>query len=441
MRKSIQAALTSVAACASVGAMLVTGPGTAAAGPQHDPIPEKERAAVVKTVDKALARDLKIDVKEYVKRGETAKKLDEFWQKESKDSPESILSVRMDGSRGIVNANEKGKGFKELSASAEKAGFEITTASTSKSKIDEQTGTMQHRLDSLPKNLKDRLVGPALPDYQNARVNVSVFGEKEGKEITGFLGNDIPRNLTIIREAAKPKALPVGNQESAAPGAAYLAVSGADKSYASGCSVAFPVTDANGSNLALTAGHCGVGGKKGTSVYQGGERFGDFVSQAFGGYQAKGNGYDYALIKLKRDFTDNDFSSPAVKGSVNPVTGASICKYGARTGVTCGTITDVNSVSAVPRAEDDKGTGTLYVRGFAIDTCAKPGDSGGALITGEYATGIVSTGNASSENCVPGKNSKDVIMTATPVEDIFEASRNAEFANENGKDLKLKVKS
>lgn len=418
---------------------MCTTAGVASAGPTFDPTPDAEKSSVVTTVAEAVSRDLKIDKAEYEKRGETAKRLDGFWKKFSEASPESLLSVKMNGPVAIVTANPKGKGFKELTEDASKQGFKIEESDYTKSKIDEFTATMQHRLDSLPKNLKDRVVGPAIPDYQESRVNVSVLGEQQAKEVTEFMGSDVPRNLTIIREKAKPKSLPVGNQESSAPGAAYLAVSGADKSKASGCSVAFPVTDANDSTLVLTAGHCGIGGKSGTSVYQKGEKVGDFVSQAFGGYQAQGNGYDYALIKTNREYTKNDLSDPAVKGYIAPITGAPTCKLGARSGVTCGVITSVNAVSAVARADEDKSMGTLFVRGFTIDTCAKPGDSGGALITGKYAAGIVSTGTPSSENCVPGKKDKDTSMTATPVEEILMASRSDDFKNKNGKDLDLRV--
>ncbi|WP_448062469.1 hypothetical protein [Cellulomonas hominis] len=78
-----------------------------------------------------------------------------------------------------------------------------------------------------------------------------------------------------------------------------------------------------------------------------------------------------------------------VLDSANAVAGAAVCKSGATTGYTCGTVLAPEETVTVD--------GTRQVSGFIADVCSTQGDSGGAMMSGSYALGVVSAGNGSME--------------------------------------------
>ncbi|MCS5713990.1 cell wall-binding repeat-containing protein [Herbiconiux sp. CPCC 205716] len=73
-----------------------------------------------------------------------------------------------------------------------------------------------------------------------------------------------------------------------------------------------------------------------------------------------------------------------VRDYTRAVVGQSICKSGRKTGWTCGTVKSVDIASKI---------GSTDVNAFLSNICALGGDSGGAVIAGSYAVGVISFGD------------------------------------------------
>ena len=86
-------------------------------------------------------------------------------------------------------------------------------------------------------------------------------------------------------------------------------------------------------------------------------------------------------------------SGPVVKGVSNAIVGAEICKSGRTTGWSCGTVSRVGVflVNGINQASDPEDV--RAVRGFeSTSLTADHGDSGGAIISGSLAVGMLSAG-------------------------------------------------
>lgn len=91
---------------------------------------------------------------------------------------------------------------------------------------------------------------------------------------------------------------------------------------------------------------------------------------------------------------DPKASGPKVTGVSNAVSGAPICKSGRTTGWSCGTVKDATAIFLVggTNIENDEND-VRAVRGFSsTDLKSAPGDSGGAIISGTRAVGMISAG-------------------------------------------------
>ncbi|HYN96301.1 MAG TPA: S1 family peptidase [Pilimelia sp.] len=162
------------------------------------------------------------------------------------------------------------------------------------------------------------------------------------------------------------------------------------------CSVGFAVTGGF-----VSAGHCGEEGSEVTGL-------GGVVGPQQAVFEAS-------------SFPEDDFSFVATDDTVTPVgeataeegeqganlgpvpvngaqeapIGAAVCKFGSTTGVTCGEITALDVTVRFNDPTD--GAGVVAVNGLiGTDVCAEPGDSGGSLLAGDQAQGVVSGG---SGNC------------------------------------------
>ena len=71
-----------------------------------------------------------------------------------------------------------------------------------------------------------------------------------------------------------------------------------------------------------------------------------------------------------------------ITGVQRPVVGQTVCKFGQRSGYTCGEVSSADSEY------------TAAGRKVMIDLCALAGDSGGAVFAGTRAVGIISLSNA-----------------------------------------------
>jgi streptogrisin C len=149
------------------------------------------------------------------------------------------------------------------------------------------------------------------------------------------------------------------------------------------CSIGFAVQGGF-----VTAGHCGDAGNSTTG----------FNRAAQGTFQASSfPGDDWGVVRVNANWvptaTVNSFGGAnlPVAGAQEAVVGASICKFGSTTGMTCGVVQARNASVSYP-----EGTVTGLTR---TNVCAEPGDSGGPWLSGSQAQGVTSGG---SGNCTTG---------------------------------------
>ena len=149
------------------------------------------------------------------------------------------------------------------------------------------------------------------------------------------------------------------------------------------CSIGFAVTGGF-----LSAGHCAAIGSSLTGYNQ--VAMGSFTRYSF-------PTNDYSLARTNSSWTPRGVinNGTRVRGSSSAATGASACKAGSTTAWTCGTIQAKNQT--VRYAE-----GTVYGM-TATNIYSASGDSGGSVIAGNNAQGLLSGGNASTMYFFPVK--------------------------------------
>ncbi|MCS5717051.1 cell wall-binding repeat-containing protein [Herbiconiux sp. CPCC 205763] len=212
------------------------------------------------------------------------------------------------------------------------------------------------------------------------------------------------------------------------------------------CSVGFNGRDkTNASRQFLTAGHCyEPSSSSGGSVYElmqsapGGPYYaGAFLASPVSGSAYLGNGYDASVYSPSGDWTLrpavgtwNNNQGPVTSGT--PITvrdytkttvGQVICKSGSTTGWTCGT---VDYVDAVVDVDDHQ------INSYISGMCALPGDSGGAVVSGNYAVGLLSAGSYQSNCNEPGQETASVPIDSV-YESVLDVEPNFEFAVEVAK--------
>ncbi|MGP9501079.1 trypsin-like serine protease [Specibacter sp. AOP5-B1-6] len=262
------------------------------------------------------------------------------------------------------------------------------------------------------------------PETASAMSRSAAPAKPSVKEFADTFGNVTIEGTEGTTGPAKPLASDVVN------GQGYAAFAGED---ASACSIGWNGFNAAGKAAVITAGHCAADGNAKKTVLtdpttepaEGGaggvltEDLGTFGFSQFGGANNSpatnpdtnpGNvGTDVAVIdginpelnQLAKvtDWTtpaDPKASGPKVTGVSNAVAGAKICKSGRTTGWTCGTVDEANTIFLVGghNIEEDPDD-VRAVRGFSsADLESAPGDSGGAIISGTKAVGMISAGGS-----------------------------------------------
>ncbi|MCK1796151.1 S1 family peptidase [Streptomyces sp. XM4193] len=173
--------------------------------------------------------------------------------------------------------------------------------------------------------------------------------------------------------------------------AAVDAVRGGQTLFTGGgrCMVAYNATDGS-DYFGLMAGHCGTAGTQwyadaGLTVPVGTTHAAQFP------------GSSWSVVR----YTNPDLDYPSevvgggapvrVTGAGSPSVGQSVCRFGSTTGHLCGTVLALNQTINYPEGAV---TGL-----FSTNICAEPGDSGGPVLAGGTALGILVGG---SGNCATG---------------------------------------
>lgn len=223
-------------------------------------------------------------------------------------------------------------------------------------------------------------------------------------------------------------------------GYGYIGTQG--DSFAGRCSVGFNGFDSSGNHRYLSAGHCGLDlatgedlgeawhldvddpiGNDGLTeddlgapigeIVEGSNNFGFEVYHDGGLVDVTGESDltdvtgDWANVPQVSEWDggagDPTVGSVTIYDTVEPAVGADVCSSGATTGWTCG---EVESLNETWRLHDHDGNPVADVTGFVFDACVLGGDSGGSIVTGNYALGVNSGGTPppgnDCENWDPG---------------------------------------
>ncbi|WP_040820474.1 S1 family peptidase [Nocardia jiangxiensis] len=324
------------AAVATVFALMVCAPVAAAAPPAA---PDAGSLAT------AVRRDLGISLPEYQRRADLAQQLAAFAATEQRLSPGSVRGVRL-GPDGRAMVAAVGAAAR---AAAQQAGFQLSDDPVDPSN------------SAVPQN--DR-TDRQIPAAQDTPSSSAPTGPIAGGDV--YLSRTPPS-----KQAAK-------------------------------CSWAFNVIAADGTPAALTAGHCNESVLAGRPISPDQQTFpwqndhvtgpatGSFEKSVVDGIR------DYSIVRIS-PAARNSFRNNLVRGPIGgpairitgvgiPVSGAPVCKSGSTTGFTCGVITAVD--------QPDPQRPPIRFKHTAL---ALPGDSGGALISGTLAMGIISDGGIYSD--------------------------------------------
>lgn len=145
------------------------------------------------------------------------------------------------------------------------------------------------------------------------------------------------------------------------------------------CSVGFNARDSQNRQVFITAGHCLVGAP---AAYHG-----SYVGNT-AGYRYPGS--DYGAVRTDTSawtptaaVNKYDGQARPVTGTARPPVGSQVCKSSAISGWTCGTIQAYDQTV-------NYGNGNLVYGLVRFNACVEPGDSGGAVMYGNSAVGVIS---------------------------------------------------
>ncbi|MFH8410120.1 S1 family peptidase [Streptomyces sp. NPDC018019] len=157
------------------------------------------------------------------------------------------------------------------------------------------------------------------------------------------------------------------------------------------CSLGFNVT-VQGAPAFLTAGHCGKSSATWSADQAGAQRLGTVADAQF-------PESDFALVKYDDPSARPESEVDLQNGSTQPISraaeaavGMRVQRSGSTTGLSDGTVTGLN-------ATVNYGNGDIVNGLIQTDVCAEPGDSGGAMFSGDAAVGLTSGG---SGDCTQG---------------------------------------
>ncbi|MBK0422281.1 hypothetical protein JD292_09370 [Leucobacter sp. CSA2] len=270
---------------------------------------------------------------------------------------------------------------------------------------------------------KTVVVTTAAPETKEADQAIQSFAETRGAET--------PSDVVTVELPNAPKSFAAGD---VVAGAGYITLDVTNnKMFA--CSIGFSAWGAGKKPAVLSAGHCGFGatdnplkdtilsipdqepavGGEGYGYEKDPVRFGSFNFVQFGGPGSTiganndQNSTDVSAIdvntdggwNLKPEVTTWKTAGPSLDSlggdtvkikSVGDATRTGVTKSGRTTGYTSGTVSNEDIINGWSRIEDK------WVKGFSSDVKAAPGDSGGSVIQGTKAVGLISGGLTPDQN-------------------------------------------
>ncbi|WP_052021343.1 S1 family peptidase [Actinokineospora spheciospongiae] len=184
------------------------------------------------------------------------------------------------------------------------------------------------------------------------------------------------------------------------------------------CSVGFGARSSSGVQYLVSAGHCVAGAP---TLHLNGVRFAKGTSSR---YALGSNSVDMGIARVDSGNsiatqvgTWGAVGNIAVRGGQRAAVGSSICKSGATSGWTCGTIKGYNVTVTYT---DPNGGPNTVVRGLGSSSvCTMGGDSGGAYISGNQAQGMTSGGPTGQQCTYNGGNQAGKSSYFQPLSDAL----------------------
>ncbi|WP_040815879.1 S1 family peptidase [Nocardia concava] len=440
-----------LACCAAMFTAMMPISGATPEGTGEDPAPADPAPADLET---AVRRDLHIELSEYMNRAATAQRLAEFEKLARAAYPMVFAGVRMDGPRALVSLSD-GTGFDVAAKAVRQAGFEVVRVASSAATLQQQREAVRKWIATQPRETANVFIGDAVDVGRNT---VVVYTSGTTAQVPSGLG---AVELVVVDEPQPGPGLddPEIPVTIAAPGEPYKGGQpfriAFDATRYGKCSLGFNATDAAGHDVAITAGHCDPNNLVDPSAKTAephkiydyaddslGDELGHFGTSEFGPH-------DYSILQINDDqvarFRNNLVvggpagPSPAtppgggsvgsaalvsqaaadtiaIDGVASPVSGMPACKSGAITGYTCGTVDMVGQTfneGGLPGT-----TRKVKVEGFfSVSTCSVQGDSGGSVLSGTKALGLVSGGTSQNHQCADTD-----ILTAQPIDAVLAAN-------------------
>ncbi|MFG2492477.1 S1 family peptidase [Streptomyces caniferus] len=157
------------------------------------------------------------------------------------------------------------------------------------------------------------------------------------------------------------------------------------------CSLGFNVT-VKGAPAFLTAGHCGNDSKTWTADQGGSQPLGTVADSKFPKTDFALVTYDDTSAKPESSVDLGNGSTQEITKAAEAAVGMKVQRSGSTTGLHDGTVTGLD-------ATVNYGNGDIVNGLIQTDVCAEPGDSGGAMFSGDSAVGLTSGG---SGDCTAG---------------------------------------
>ncbi|UYP18438.1 S1 family peptidase [Rhodococcus sp. Z13] len=386
---------------AATSLVLLLGPLASAANAA--PAEQAAAADLPTELVEAVQRDLGLTPEEYLERAARAQELGSYARTLRSERPGDYAGAWLgEDGQPVVAVTSR-----DAAEKARKDGFQATVAPVSADGLEQSLTELNRWVAGLPREVSSQINSASI-DVFNNQIVVDIVNTPIGRAL------NLPSLIANVQVQLSPGMPP--NDPAPMGGDTYITADGDVRTTRIEnigiCSFGFSGVDAEGDAVNITAGHCDAVARRdgGSTVYlpnrqnvDDSVRIGRFTESTVG----TNSTLDYGIISLEQAGLDAGLDRPIVRGgngstltvtgTAVPVVGAPVCKSGQSSAFTCGVVvTDHLETQLVY----ESGAATT-IRGFATSACTLAGDSGGAVVTGTLALGVISGSNsAGAPNCV-----------------------------------------
>lgn len=388
-------------AIAATSALLLAAPlsATANAAPaQQLPAPELPVELV-----EAIQRDLGLSPEEYLDRASRAQELGDYARTFRAERPSDFAGAWLgqDGQPVVAVTS------RDAAEKAREDGYHATVAPLSADGLEQALAELNRWVAALPREVSSQVNSTSI-DVLNNQIVVDIVNSPVGRAL------NLPSLVANVQVQLSP-GMPA-NDPAPMGGDTYITADGDVRTTPLErigiCSFGFNGVSASGDPINITAGHCDAVARAqgGSAVYLPNRanidksvQIGKFTDSSVG----TDSTLDYGIISVDKAGVEAGLDRPTVRGgngstltvtgTAVPVVGAPVCKSGQSSSFTCGVV-----------VADNVDTQLIYesgavsnISGFATSACTLAGDSGGAIVTGTLALGVISGSNsAGAPSCV-----------------------------------------